>query len=116
MKQIGFKNFRKFENFPTIELGDITILVGGNNAGKSTVVKAILLITEFLKTTAFVNEDDDSAILNNRFYFDSIYNFYLRILQRIYENNTTYSDCNKRMGLQFDGTCPGTSKHALGAI
>ena len=32
MKQIGFKNFRKFENFPTMDLGDITILVGGNSS------------------------------------------------------------------------------------
>ena len=41
---IGFQNFRRFPNFPEIELGDITILVGGNNAGKSTLVKAMLLM------------------------------------------------------------------------
>ena len=40
MNSIGFKNFRRFQNFPEIDLGDITILVGGNNAGKSTLVKA----------------------------------------------------------------------------
>lgn len=49
MKQIGFTNFRKFQEFPTIDLGDITILVGGNNAGKSTVVKAMLLALDNLK-------------------------------------------------------------------
>jgi predicted ATP-dependent endonuclease of OLD family len=47
---IGFKNFRKFTNFPEIDLGDITILVGGNNAGKSTLVKAMLLMRDFLKS------------------------------------------------------------------
>ncbi len=47
---IGFKNFRKFTNFPEIEIGDITILVGENNAGKSTLVKAMLLMRDFLKT------------------------------------------------------------------
>lgn len=47
---IGFTNFRKFTNFPTIDLGDITILVGGNNAGKSTLVKAMLLMRDFLKS------------------------------------------------------------------
>ena len=41
MRQIGFKNFRKFENFPVIDLSPITIFVGENNAGKSTVVKAM---------------------------------------------------------------------------
>lgn len=50
MKAIGFKNFRRFENFPLMELGDITMLVGGNNSGKSTVVKAILLVHHFLQT------------------------------------------------------------------
>ena len=47
---IGFQNFRRFQNFPEIELGDITILVGGNNAGKSTLVKAMLLMRDFLKS------------------------------------------------------------------
>lgn len=47
---IGFSNFRRFTNFPEIELGDVTILVGGNNAGKSTLVKAMLLMRDFLKT------------------------------------------------------------------
>jgi len=43
MRSIGFKNFRRFKNFPEINLGDITILVGANNSGKSTLIKAILL-------------------------------------------------------------------------
>ncbi len=111
MKQIGFKNFRKFENFPTIELGDITILVGGNNAGKSTVVKAILLITEFLKTTAFVNEDDDSAILNNRFYFDKNYYAHIGTVSRAICNTakdkelkfyTNFGDCSISITLYQD--------------
>ena len=49
MNSIGFTNFRRFQHFPEIDLGDITILVGGNNAGKSTLVKAILLMRDFLK-------------------------------------------------------------------
>jgi len=49
MKQIGFKNFRRFVNHHTIDLGNINLLVGGNNSGKSTVVKALLLITENLR-------------------------------------------------------------------
>ena len=48
MRQIGFKNFRKFKDFPTISLAPITILVGANNAGKSTVVKGILALSDFL--------------------------------------------------------------------
>ena len=48
MRQIGFKNFRRFENFPSIDLSPITIFVGENNAGKSTVVKGILALSDFL--------------------------------------------------------------------
>ena len=47
---IGFTNFRRFTSFPEIDLGNITILVGGNNAGKSTLVKAMLLMRDFLKS------------------------------------------------------------------
>lgn len=47
--KIGFSNFRKFAKFPEIDLGDITILVGGNNSGKSTLVKAFLLCVDNLR-------------------------------------------------------------------
>jgi len=50
MHSIGFKNFRRFADFPTIDLGDVTILVGGNNSGKSTVVKALLLCVDNLRS------------------------------------------------------------------
>lgn len=49
MKSISFKNFRQFKDFPKTELGPITYLVGKNNSGKSTIVKALLLISDFLK-------------------------------------------------------------------
>ena len=48
MKKIGFKNFRKFEDFPSISFGNVTYLVGQNNAGKSTMVKAAILVLENL--------------------------------------------------------------------
>lgn len=55
MNTIGFKNFRRFANFPEIDLGDVTVLVGGNNSGKSTLVKALLLCVDNLR---FMRVDD----------------------------------------------------------
>lgn len=49
MKSISFNNFRRFANFPEFKFGDITILVGGNNAGKSTLQKALLLVFDNLR-------------------------------------------------------------------
>ena len=73
MNKIGFKNFRKFQNFPTIDLGDITILVGGNNAGKSTLVKAMLLMRDFLKSRIEGVEKSDNVFstFEPKFSFDS---------------------------------------------
>lgn len=49
MKSISFKNFRRFADFPEFKFGDITILVGGNNAGKSTLQKALLLVFDNIR-------------------------------------------------------------------
>ncbi|MCC8115253.1 MAG: ATP-binding protein [Bacteroidales bacterium] len=46
MKSISFKNFRRFADFPEFEFGEITILVGGNNTGKSTLLKALILLVD----------------------------------------------------------------------
>lgn len=50
MNSIGFKNFRRFRDFVPIEYNSITFLVGRNNSGKSTLVKALLLIVDYLKS------------------------------------------------------------------
>ncbi len=47
---IGFENFRRFISFDPIEYGPITMLVGKNNSGKSTLVKAILLLKNYLQS------------------------------------------------------------------
>ena len=46
---VGFSNFRRYTSFPTIELGGVNILVGANNAGKSTFDKGAILCLHFLK-------------------------------------------------------------------
>lgn len=49
MYSIGFKNFRRFVELESLRLAPISIFVGGNNSGKSTVVKGILSIISFLR-------------------------------------------------------------------
>lgn len=70
MKGIGFKNFRKFKDLPFLELGNVTILVGGNNAGKSTVVKAIVTVLTFLKEARFDLITNKNSIINPQFFFN----------------------------------------------
>ena len=47
---IEFKHFRKFENFPKLDFNDITFVVGKNNSGKSTFVKAFVMVYNYLKS------------------------------------------------------------------
>ncbi len=48
IENIGFKNFRRFEDFPNMELGLINLFIGKNNSGKSTVIKGLRLLGENL--------------------------------------------------------------------
>lgn len=48
MNSIGFKNFRRFAEFKPIDFKGINFLVGRNNSGKSTMVKALMLIIDYL--------------------------------------------------------------------
>ena len=52
MEAIGFKNFRRFENLEPLQLGGVNFFVGGNNSGKSTVVKAFMLLMDNLDLQA----------------------------------------------------------------
>ena len=50
MDSISFTNFRRFADFPNLIFKPITFLVGGNNSGKSTLIKAIILCLDNLRT------------------------------------------------------------------
>lgn len=66
MRTIGFKNFRRFEELKPIEMSGITFFVGGNNAGKSTVVKGLRLVMENFKAgLRFVQLDHPSFRLDS---------------------------------------------------
>ncbi|MFN0202535.1 MAG: AAA family ATPase, partial [Bacteroidia bacterium] len=46
LQKIGLQNFRVFSENTPFELRPITLLVGGNNSGKSSLLKALLLLNE----------------------------------------------------------------------
>lgn len=91
MRYIGFKNFRRFEELKPLPLAPITIFVGGNNSGKSTVVKGMLSILGFFEDDCLFEHDegdygtDEMGIKirparvahNQRFYFNK--NYYAHI-------------------------------------
>jgi predicted ATP-dependent endonuclease of OLD family len=62
---IGFNNFRKFKEFPTLDFGNITYMVGRNNAGKSTMVKALLLVKDYINNQFGDSFSFDSNALND---------------------------------------------------
>lgn len=64
-KGVGFKNFRRFENLPMLEFGNITYMVGRNNSGKSTMVKALLLVMDYLKNQTSSTFSFDNKVLED---------------------------------------------------
>lgn len=70
MNQISFQNFRKFQELKPLELGEVTLLVGANNAGKSTLVKGLLLMLDNLRTLR-VGGNDPFMLQRPEFRFDA---------------------------------------------
>lgn len=50
MKRIKVNNFRKVKDSCEIELGPITFFTGPNNSGKSTILKALMLLSDYGKS------------------------------------------------------------------
>ncbi|MBR9833510.1 AAA family ATPase [bacterium] len=55
ISEIEFENFRRFKEKINLNIGDINFFVGPNNSGKSTVVKSILLLSNYLKNKNLTN-------------------------------------------------------------
>lgn len=92
MKAIGFKNFRKFIDFPDMPMGDITIFVGGNNSGKSTTVKAIISTLTFLRNARLNISGNSRFACNNKFYFNQDPYVHIGTFNRARCNKTDSND------------------------
>lgn len=100
MKAIGFKNFRKFEDFPIMEMGDITMFVGGNNSGKSTTVKAIISVLTFLRNARFYVSGNSKQILENNFYFNENPYIHIGTFKRAKCNDNESNDLSFEIQLE----------------
>lgn len=75
LKKIEFENYRCFQN-TTLDFRDITIIVGKNNAGKSTIIEALRLVAaaERKSRTTIVYKhppaDLHLPLVNKGFYLD----------------------------------------------
>ena len=54
----GFENFRRFRQLPLLPLSGVNIMVGANNAGKSTLVKGLLLALDNIKGLRVEHDDN----------------------------------------------------------
>ena len=70
IQSIGVRNFRKFEILEPIRLNGITYIVGGNNAGKSTIVKALRLVVENMTNLASIGTGYSIQSMTPKFRFD----------------------------------------------
>ncbi len=48
LKSLKIENFRCFQSFELLDLGQINLLVGTNNSGKTSILEAIQLLTSRL--------------------------------------------------------------------
>ena len=59
MNNLTLQNFRTYKERTSIDLAPITILTGKNNAGKSTIFKSLLLLSDYLNSdNQFILEFD----------------------------------------------------------
>lgn len=68
---IELKNFRKFKHLPELNFSDINLFVGGNNAGKSTLAKAIILVLDNLMNMKSTTPTNIFAGMHPSFDFSS---------------------------------------------
>lgn len=68
---IGMEGFRRFNDKTDIKLSNINYFVGGNNCGKSTVVKALLLVLGNIRKKQHYESDNIFKSVVPQFRFDA---------------------------------------------
>ena len=73
LKKLKLSNFRLFDNPVTVHFRPITILIGRNNSGKSSIIKFLLMLRQSLNkdSSLFLNPEGTEVNLGN---FDGLEN------------------------------------------
>ena len=119
MAKISLKNFRKFESLDSLELGWINLFVGKNNAGKSTVVKAIMLALDNIRSLRWTNVKSEEGLLPQhyaprpQFRFDAngFHNLHIGTFERAkcnYLDDRRITIALEYEGFEFKVTVAGT--------
>lgn len=74
LKGFGLENFRVFKDYTWFDFAPITILTGPNNSGKSSLIKAILLIKENSTKGRLSSTLEFNSIIHNLSGWDGIIN------------------------------------------
>jgi len=61
LRKIGFENYKSFKNYTELEIKPITVLVGPNSAGKSSVINLLKILIQS------VNNPQKNIILNAKY-------------------------------------------------
>lgn len=118
---LSLGNFKVFKETTHFEFSPITILTGGNNVGKSAVLKALLLIADNAKKTQFleldfsgdkhnldtfdytINKGADSDLIEIGFELSQLYGLYLPNKHRGIDDVFYYNDysSNSKLLLKY---------------
>ena len=106
----GLENFRVFKDYTWFDFAPITILIGPNSSGKSSLIKALLLLKDnyekgILPATPFTNElkfdgalHQLSSAINTVNYTDELFGF---TLPRIYKPKSNITLFGPHLGIDF---------------
>ncbi|ARV14820.1 AAA family ATPase [Polaribacter sp. SA4-12] len=91
MERIKLSNFRKIEDNWSLDLAPITFFTGTNNSGKSTVIKSLLLLEDYVKS----NDHFELNFHGNNFYKHKIESFKSAV------NRVNYKELNKDISFEY---------------
>lgn len=95
MQKLFFENFKIFKEQVQVDLAPITIFTGRNSAGKSTIIKGLLLLSDFLNSEAqlALNLNEGNSIKHRLNIWGNVKNWF--------SDNQTVSFGYSQYGLNF---------------